>query len=308
MQKLASLLREIAIYFSIMLNIRRFREEKNLTQDEMVAKTGIPKRSYVDYENEKADIKLSNLQKIASALNVSISELLNESKSEEKTNKENVSLDVSLNVSDPNVKKTFTNDSFLIGESKSNYISRSPAIVTVDSHNEDNIVLVPQKLSAGYLRGFDDPGFISKLPSYRMPGLNNGIFRMFEIEGNSMFPTFPNKSYVVCQFVENWVTGIKDNRVYAVISNEMQDGLIKRCINKIKKYNNLVCKSDNRRNYPNQNINPDSIKEIWEFKLHLNADVPDPTDIYDKLYDLEGEVSSLREVMKSANLLPKSSY
>lgn len=188
------------------------------------------------------------------------------------------------------------------------YTDHSPAIVTVDSHNEDNIVLVPQKLSAGYLRGYDNPDFISKLPSYRMPGLNNGVFRMFEVEGNSMFPTFPNKSYVVCQFVENWITGIKDNRVYAVISNEMQDGLIKRCINKIKKYNNLVCKSDNRRNYPNQNINPDSIKEIWEFKLHINADVPDPTDIYDKLYDLEGEVSSLREVMKSANLLPKSGY
>ena len=184
------------------------------------------------------------------------------------------------------------------------YIGNSPAIVTVDSHNTDNIVLVPQKLSAGYLQGYDDPNFISKLPSYRMPGLNNGIFRMFEIEGNSMFPTFPNKSYVVCQFVENWITGIKDNRVYAIISNEMQDGLIKRCINKIKKYNNLVCKSDNRRNYPNQNINPDSIKEIWEFKLHLNADVPDPTDIHDKLYDLEGEVSSLRGLMKSANLLP----
>ena len=83
----------------------------------------------------------------------------------------------------------------------------------------------------------------------------------------------------------------------------MQDGFLKRCLNKIKKYDNLVCKSDNRRQYPNQNINPHTIKEVWEFKIHLNDQVPDPADIYDKLYDLEGEVSSMKAVLKRANLL-----
>lgn len=190
-----------------------------------------------------------------------------------------------------------------IGEQKKDYSNITPTIITVDSHNQDNIVLVPHKLKAGYLEGYNDANFIKKLPSFRMPGLNNGLFRMFEIEGTSMFPTLAG-GYVVGQFVENWVTGIKDNRVYAVISNEIEDGLIKRCINKIKKYNNLICKSDNRKNYPTQNINPESIKEIWEIKLHLNFQLPDPADIYDKLYDLEGEVSSLREVIKKANLLP----
>lgn len=179
-----------------------------------------------------------------------------------------------------------------------------PSIVTVDSQSKDNIVLVPYKLKAGYLQGYNDPKFIKKLPSYRMPGLNNGIFRMFEIEGVSMFPTLAS-GYVVGQFVENWITDIKDNRIYAVISNEVEDGLIKRCINKIEKYNNLICKSDNRKNYPTQNINPESIKEIWEIKLHLNFNLPDPADIYDKINDLEGEVSSLKEILKRANLIDK---
>lgn len=61
-----------------MLKIKLIRESKNITQDEMVAKTGISKRSYVDYENEKQDISLDRLRKIAIALNVSISELLGE--------------------------------------------------------------------------------------------------------------------------------------------------------------------------------------------------------------------------------------
>ncbi len=46
----------------------------------MVAKTGIPKRSYVDYENEKQDISLDRLRKIATALKVSISKLVGEEK------------------------------------------------------------------------------------------------------------------------------------------------------------------------------------------------------------------------------------
>ena len=43
-----------------MLKIKEIREFKNLTQADMVAKTGIPKRSYVDYENEKSDWWISD--------------------------------------------------------------------------------------------------------------------------------------------------------------------------------------------------------------------------------------------------------
>lgn len=61
-----------------MLKIKLIREQKNITQDEMVTKTGIPKRSYVDYENEKQDISLDRLRKIATALQVTISQLIGE--------------------------------------------------------------------------------------------------------------------------------------------------------------------------------------------------------------------------------------
>lgn len=174
----------------------------------------------------------------------------------------------------------------------------TPAVITVDDHNRDNIVLVPQALQAGYLQGgFSEPKFIKKLPTYRMPGLDNGVFRMFEIRGNSMFPTVPARSYVVGQFVEDWARDIKDNQVYAIISNEIEDGLVKRCINRISKYNNLICKSDNRREYPTQNIDPASIREVWEVKLHLNFHLPDPSDMYDRVNDLEAEVQQIKRLM-----------
>lgn len=249
-----------------MLKIRELRTQKNVTQDEISEAIGVSKRSYIDYENEKTDIPIKKLQKIATYLNVSINELLGENVPEIRS-----------------ITETIT--------------EKTPAVVTIDSHNRDNIVLVPYKLKAGYLEGYNDPKFIKKLPSFRLPGVNNGIFRMFEIEGLSMFPTLSG-GYVVGQFVENWARDIKDNRIYAVISNELQDGLIKRCLNRIEKYNNLICKSDNRKNYPTQNIHPSTIKEIWEIKVHLNFDLPDPADIYDRVSDLEAELQQIKTKLK----------
>lgn len=125
---------------------------------------------------------------------------------------------------------------------------------------------------AGYLDGYYKSAFIKKLPVYRMPGLNNGIFRAFQVKGQSMNLSLHDKSYAVGEWVENWVTGIKDDRIYIIIHEDWESDregvLIKRCINRIVKYDNLLCKSDNldKRSYPNINIHPSTIKEVWEVK------------------------------------------
>lgn len=62
-----------------MLRIKELRIKKKLTQDDVVKLSGIKKRTYVDYENGKADIPLSKLQIIATSLDSSIYELLSES-------------------------------------------------------------------------------------------------------------------------------------------------------------------------------------------------------------------------------------
>ena len=64
-----------------MLKIKEVREHKKLSQDEVVRLSGIPKRSYLNYENGQTDVPVSKLQNIARVLGVSISDLLNESNS-----------------------------------------------------------------------------------------------------------------------------------------------------------------------------------------------------------------------------------
>ena len=186
----------------------------------------------------------------------------------------------------------------VFNEGKQDY-SVLPKVVTVDNYGRDNVVLVPNKAAAGYLAGYGDPTYIKKLPTYNLPNLNNGTYRMFQVAGDSMEPTIQNQSYVVGEWKENWQVDIKDGRVYVfVIQSEDYDGiLVKRALNRIEKYGNLFLKSDNRI-YASKVFLPEDIKEVWEVKVYLSFNIPDPSTMYDRLNDLEADIFELRDQLK----------
>lgn len=192
------------------------------------------------------------------------------------------------------VYKDFSENTPIVSEPGNDVM---PLVVTVDKSGNDNIVLVQEKAAAGYLTGYGDPKFLKKLPTYNFPNLIHGTFRMFQISGHSMYPTLHDNSYVVGQWVENWANDIKDDRVYVIVSKT--DGIVvKRVLNRIEKYGNLYCKSDNRREYPNFQILPKDIIEVWEYKLHLSFELPNPADLYERLNDLEAEIMNLKSKIK----------
>ena len=191
-----------------------------------------------------------------------------------------------------------TNSLTVLRENQENY-SHTPRVVTVDKQGRDNVVLVPNKAAAGYLSGYGDTAFIQSLPTYNLPNINNGTFRMFQVAGDSMEPTIQNQSYVVGEWKENWSEDIKDGRVYVfVIQTDDYEGiLVKRALNRIDKYGNILLKSDNRV-YSTKNFIPSDIKEIWEVKLYLSFNIPDPSTIYDRMNDLEADIFQLKEQLK----------
>lgn len=207
-----------------------------------------------------------------------------------------------------NVTKTVTfseetkskeNVSLSLNEKPDNLYNRIPKVVTVDGIGKDNVVLVPTKAAAGYLLGYGDSAFIQALPTFSLPNIQNGTFRMFQVSGHSMYPTISDGSYVVGEWVENWIKDIKDNRIYVIVSN---DGiLVKRVLNRLKKYDNLYLKSDNRKEYPNISLEPHQIKEVWAVKMHLSFELPDPTVLYDRVGDLEAEIDHIKSLLKSKN-------
>jgi phage repressor protein C with HTH and peptisase S24 domain len=192
--------------------------------------------------------------------------------------------------------KNIKNITLLAKEEEGGHYIKMPKVVTVDKQGNDNIVLVPVKAAAGYLLGYGDPSFINTLPTFNLPNINNGTFRMFQVSGHSMYPTISDGSYVVGEWVENLVKDVKDNRIYIIVGD---DGiLIKRVLNRLKKYGNLYLKSDNRKEYPNISLEAEQIKEVWAVKMHLSFELPDPAILYDRVSDLEAEMEHLKQQLK----------
>lgn len=171
-----------------------------------------------------------------------------------------------------------------------------PVVVTIDSHGRDNITLVPVKARAGYLLGYGDPQYIKKLPVYRLPGLNNGTFRAFEVEGLSMYNTFSPGDIVIGSYVE-LAQHCRDERVYIFVTKD--DGiLIKRAINRAEKEGKFILKSDNitdRDQYPVTVLPVDKIAEIWYVEAVLSKNLRAPSSIYGRLTDLEARMAILED-------------
>lgn len=172
-----------------------------------------------------------------------------------------------------------------------------PQVVTTTPEGEENIVFVPTKARAGYLHGYGDPEYIESLPTFHMPQLTNGTFRCFEVEGNSMEPTFFNGDLVFGRYVEDF-SDIKNGDVYVVVSTN--DGVVlKRVINRIEERGMLLLKSDNN-DHPTYSIDADNILEIWKVTKYASSQIKAPIDVYDRLHELENKIIQLEQ-----NLLSK---
>lgn len=181
-----------------------------------------------------------------------------------------------------------------INEPKTQYATgHMPRIVTVNQSGIDNIIFVPVRAQAGYLVGHGDQEFIETLPSFNMPGLRNATFRMFEVKGVSMAPTLSEGDKVIGEWVPN-LNEIRDGRVHIVVHNK--GVVIKRVLNRIKERGKLYLKSDTityRAEYPIVEMDPSEILEIWYVRLKISGDLSEPSELYNRVADLEIAVHEL---------------
>ena len=211
-------------------------------------------------------------------------------------NEANASLNASPTAS-PTAKKSGINGKK--GDEKEPFVVpqggvRAPAVIALDQAGQDNIFYIPVKLRAGYLNGYGDPQFMETLPTFRFPGLNNATYRMFEVEGMSMSPTIKPRDRVIGEWVPSFGE-IRENRVHIVVTKN--DGIvIKRTLNRVQERNVLVLKSDaieNRAEYPNIYVDPSEVLEIWYVHLKVSGDFTEPSELYNRLHDVETNVDEL---------------
>jgi phage repressor protein C with HTH and peptisase S24 domain len=166
-----------------------------------------------------------------------------------------------------------------------------PLVVQVSNDDEENIVLVDKKAAAGYLQGQHDPEFISKLPSFRLPGFYGKSYRAFEITGDSMLPGIRPGDMVIGAYEES-LNHIRRDHVYVAI---LHDGSVvaKRIIplgNDLYEF-----RSDNMV-YEPYAVKAEDIAQIWHIDARVTKDLEKNGD--QRLSQLEERLKELESKMQ----------
>ena len=230
-------------------NIRFLRKKKGWTQEKFSKKIGI-KRSLVGaYEEGRSDPRLSNLLKMCEVFSISLDNILIK--------------DVS----------TLPEGQYLKNEDQNVKVLS----ITVDKIGKENIELINQKASAGYLNSYSDFEFIENLPKFQLPFLNfSGTHRAFEIKGDSMLP-LTSGSIVIGKFIED-LSFVKDGKTYVLLTKE--DGIIYKRVQVLDNTIKLI--SDNKE-YDPYAISSYDILEIWEGIAFFSLDFPNPNNEYSSI-------------------------
>ncbi len=242
-------------------NLKYLRKKIKQSQADFAEILGIPRTTLGDYERGHTQPSMEMLVKIANHYKVQIDDLL-------KINLQNT---ISEELNSTNVRVL---------------------AMTLDENQKGNIELVRTKAAAGYIGSFQDPEFVSDLPKILIPSLH-GLFRAFEIEGDSMLP-MESGSIVICKYVEK-INDIKNNEPYIVVSS--RDGLVYKRLELNHSSNSLLCKSDNT-SFPSFQLPFEEIKEIWEYHAHIAFREPKMVHdslMEDKLGDMQKKLTELHK-------------
>ncbi len=245
------------------INLKYLRKLRGWTQEEFAAKIGI-KRSLVGaYEEERAEPRTDVLETVSSIFKVTLDELLLHDLSE---------------------------------SHGSGYLARRRQLKMM-SADRNLIHFVPVKAAAGYLAGYADSEFIDELNTFTLPMLSGGMYRAFEIIGDSMLPT-PSGSVIVGEKVEN-IENMKSNTACIVVTKS--EGIVyKRVVKSNKNKSKLTLVSDNPAYQPYQ-VNAGDILEMWQAQVAINKVVPqqrwDVDSLVNLVSNLQDQVSTLKKKM-----------
>lgn len=164
--------------------------------------------------------------------------------------------------------------------------------IAVDSSGNNQIEIIPQKASMGYLHGYSDPDYIESLQTISLPFLRNGKFRAFPADGDSM-PPYKDGTYIVGKYVEN-LADLKPDKTYVFIT--VNDGIIYKRF-QFNEANFICVKSDNSF-YEPLKIPLTEVREIWEFACSIstqefNGDEFSGQNVKDLFLELKQEIKKI---------------
>lgn len=225
-------------------NLRFLRKQKNITQNDLADQLDVQRTMISAYEDGRSEPKLATLQKLADILEVGVEELLD-------------------------------HDIENLGRKALQKRGLNILTIAADENDKENITLVGQKASAGYLNGFADPEYMETLPQFHLPNLSRqATYRAFELSGDSMLPLIPG-TIVIGGFVDQ-LNQIKSGKTYVLVT-QTEGVVYKRVFNYLEENGKLFLVSDNEHYKPYE-VKGQDVLEIWEAKAFISTDFPNPGD------------------------------
>jgi transcriptional regulator with XRE-family HTH domain len=245
-------------------NLKYLRTSKELTQQQMAAKLGIPRPTYSGWERASAEPSLSSLRQICEIFGVSLDNLVYDNLESDK-------------------KEISVNENFRV------------LAISVDADDRQMVEFVPQRAEAGYVQSFSDPEFIKELPKIQIPGIPEGTYRAFEINGESMLP-MESGSIVIGSYIER-LQDIKAGKTYVIAT---QDGIVYKRLRKSVGENYFIAVSDNSV-FPPFELQFEEIREIWQYHCHIafndHVDM-NAIDLQMQLNKLQEQVQIIHELIR----------
>ncbi|WP_262152625.1 XRE family transcriptional regulator [Chryseobacterium foetidum] len=252
-------------------NIVFLRGTKNITQHELADILMLTRSRYVAYEYGRSEPPIEILVRISKYYDISIDLLVN-------VDVRKFSIDKIIELPD----------------------NRIVLPVRVDNEGNDQIEIVQQKASMGYLNGYSDPEYIEGLDTISLPFLKGGKFRAFPADGDSM-PPYKNGTYIVGKYVEN-LSDLKTDRTYVFITTN--DGISYKRF-QFHEADGIWVRADNQF-YEPYKIPLTEIKEIWEFACSINTKEYGPDEfaehhIQNFISEIKTDIKQIKEKVGARN-------
>ena len=171
----------------------------------------------------------------------------------------------------------------------------SPKVVVVDQEEQENMVLVNQKAAAGYPNNIADIEWYQKLPAFDLPlpQYRNATYRGFQVEGDSMLPTFRPDDWVLAKGVQS-LQDASDNKIYVIV---MQDAVVVKKLQKLPDSSKVILISLNEEYVPYE-VSISDIQEIWQVnsKLTFNIETQSESTL---LRELQASMQELKSQLKT---------
>ena len=226
--------------------LKEARDKTPFTQSDMAAKLGIGLRMYQKIEDGQfPKYKTDQIKKIDSILGTNLYELIYEQNVQQATPS---SKDLSV---------------------------RKPKIGT--DEEREGITFLPISAQAGYPKRFNDPLYAKNLEKLFIPGFpyRGERYRIWEVEGNSMEPTFKEHFHLLTEKVdqESWPT-LRDFYAYVIVT--VDDVLFKRIAKHPKHKDQWILISDNEELYPQFTLAISTVTELWVVKRKMDWEMSPP--------------------------------